>query len=126
VESGRQDRRAGRQQRADTVTQLLMAGRTTAFWDAFALQTSSTRTKLTRAGMEAGARMVMHGYLSAVIALHIINDVDLPPTLHDEGFFLDLAGRPRRDRPNGAGRDETPASEVAEPAAAAPAGVPAA
>jgi hypothetical protein len=114
VESGRQSERAARQERANTVTQMLLAGRSTAFWDGFALQTSSTPTKLTRAGLEPGARMVMHGYLSAIVALHIVNDVPLPKTVHDEGFFLDLAGRSVRDRPNTTNTGDAPTVEAAK------------
>ena len=63
------------------------------YWIEFAQQTSSAKTKLTRAGVESGARMMLHGYLSTIIALHVIQDIDLPEIVHDEGYFLDLAGR---------------------------------
>jgi predicted acylesterase/phospholipase RssA len=63
------------------------------YWIEFARQTSSTPTKLTRAGLESGARMMLHGYLSTVVALHIVHGAELPKEVKDEGYFLDLAGR---------------------------------
>jgi hypothetical protein len=70
-----------------------LGSRGEAYWIEFAQQTSSTKTKLTRAGVESGARMMLHGYLSTIIALHVIQGIDLPEVVHDEGYFLDLAGR---------------------------------
>lgn len=63
------------------------------FWTLFARQTSTTQTKLTKAGVEPGARLMLHGYLSALVELNIVDNVPLPEVIHDEGYFLDLAGR---------------------------------
>lgn len=64
------------------------------FWIEFARQTSGTPTKLTRAGLESGARMIFHGYLSTLVVMHILHGVELTPEqMKDEGYFLDLAGR---------------------------------
>jgi predicted acylesterase/phospholipase RssA len=68
------------------------------YWYAFARQTSGTPTKLTKAGMESGARMMLHGYLSTLVVLNIVDDVKIPDVVRDEGYFLDLAGRAPRDR----------------------------
>jgi predicted acylesterase/phospholipase RssA len=70
-----------------------LVGRGEPYWIEFARQTSSTPTKLTRAGLESGARMMLHGYLSTVVALHIVHGAELPKEIKDEGYFLDLAGR---------------------------------
>jgi predicted acylesterase/phospholipase RssA len=71
----------------------LFATRDEVYWLAFARQTSETPTTLSRVGLEAGARMVMHGYLSAIVAMHVLMDVPLPAQIHDEGYFLDICGR---------------------------------
>jgi predicted acylesterase/phospholipase RssA len=63
-------------------------------WTKFAQQTSSTRTKLSKAGLNTGARILWHGYLSTLVAVHSLWDVPLPPQILGEGYFLDLAGRP--------------------------------
>jgi predicted acylesterase/phospholipase RssA len=76
-----------------------------AYWIEFARQTSSTKTKLTRAGLESGARIMLHGYLSAVVVAHVLLGARLPD-LKDEGYFLELAGR---------GRCEQPATSPEEP-----------
>ena len=68
------------------------------YWYAFARQTSGTRTRLTKTGLESGARMMLHGYLSTLVVLNIIDDVKLPDVVRDEGYFLDLAGRASRDQ----------------------------
>ena len=81
-----------RKARAQRVVKWL-SHRPESFWIEFARQTSSTPTKLTRAGLESGARMIFHGYLSAVIQMHVVHGVDLPADVKDEGYFLDLAGR---------------------------------
>jgi predicted acylesterase/phospholipase RssA len=94
-----------------------------AYWIEFARQTSSTKTKLTSAGMESGARMMLHGYLSTIIALHVIQGLELPEVIRDEGYFLDLAGRsPTR---SASPKDEPPAAAVepVEPAETADASV---
>jgi predicted acylesterase/phospholipase RssA len=82
-------------ERASLIEQLL--GRLPeSYWIEFARQTSTTKTKLTRAGLEPGARMMLHGYLSTVVAMHVLHGVPFPEHLRDEGFFLDLAGRRTR------------------------------
>jgi predicted acylesterase/phospholipase RssA len=63
------------------------------YWAEFARHTSSTPTKLTKAGLETGARILWHGYLSTLVALHSLWDVELPRILGEE-YFLDMAGRP--------------------------------
>jgi predicted acylesterase/phospholipase RssA len=78
--------------RARDVAERLVA-RGEPYWIEFARQTSSTPTKLTRAGLESGARMMLHGYLSTIVALHIVHGAELPKEIKDEGYFLDLAGR---------------------------------
>jgi hypothetical protein len=75
----------------------LLGRRGEAYWIEFARQTSSTKTKLTRAGLESGARMMLHGYLSAVVVTHVLLDAPLPE-LKDEGYFLELAGRSKGDQ----------------------------
>ena len=85
------------------------------YWVEFANQTSKTPTKLTRAGVDEGARMMLHGYLSCLVAFHVIEDVALPRRLLGPGDFLDLAGRKRKttdpDRKPGA---NAPAENGAE------------
>jgi predicted acylesterase/phospholipase RssA len=63
------------------------------YWTEFARHTSSTPTKLTKAGLETGARILWHGYLSTLVALHSLWGVPSPTILGEE-HFLDLAGRP--------------------------------
>jgi predicted acylesterase/phospholipase RssA len=87
---------AEQQARARTIADKLET-RGEAFWLGFARQTSATKTKLTRAGLESGARMIMHGYLSTIVAMHVIRGVPLPDRVCDEGYFLDLCGRRPRD-----------------------------
>jgi predicted acylesterase/phospholipase RssA len=62
------------------------------YWTDFARHTSSTPTKLTKAGLETGARILWHGYLSTVVTLHSLWGVPLPSLLGEE-YFLDMAGR---------------------------------
>jgi hypothetical protein len=38
--------------------------------------------------------MMLHGYLSTIVMMHVTQGVDLPEEIKDEGYFLDLAGRP--------------------------------
>jgi hypothetical protein len=40
---------------------------------------------------------MLHGYLSTLVVLNIVDDVKLPDVVRDEGYFLDLAGRAPRD-----------------------------
>jgi hypothetical protein len=63
------------------------------YWTDFARHTSSTPTKLTKAGLETGARILWHGYLSTLVTLHSLWGVPLPKILGEE-YFLDMAGRP--------------------------------
>jgi predicted acylesterase/phospholipase RssA len=63
------------------------------YWTDFARHTSSTPTKLTKAGLETGARILWHGYLSTLVTLHSLWGVPLPKLLGEE-YFLDMAGRP--------------------------------
>lgn len=84
-------------ERATEVLRLLLSNRDDGYWADFARQTSRTRTKLTRTGVDSGARMLMHGYLSTVAALSITEDLPLPDQLLDEGWFLDLAGRNKNE-----------------------------
>jgi predicted acylesterase/phospholipase RssA len=104
---------AGQQVRADAALTTLKS-RSESYWQRFARQTSANKTKLTRAGLESGARMVMHGYLSTIVAMHVIRNAPLPAEICDEGYFLDLCGRRPREPENA---DNDPAKEeTAEPA----------
>jgi hypothetical protein len=90
---------AGQLTRAASVVDKLET-RGESYWLGFARQTSATKTKLTRAGLDSGARMIMHGYLSTIVAMHVLRGVPLPDRVCDEGYFLDLCGRRPRDPQN--------------------------
>jgi hypothetical protein len=97
------------QKRAAAVRAML-SDRDEGYWLAFARQTSEAPTTLSRMGLESGARMVMHGYLSAVVAMHVLLGAPLPAPVRSEGYFLDICGRePRKVA------DEPPASTAATP-----------
>ena len=105
--------------RAATAAQLL--GRLAeSYWIDFARQTSATKTALTRAGLEPGARLMLHGYLSTVVAMYVLHGVPFPDPVRDEGYFLDLAGR-RVAKPNSdkatAGKQDGPSDSESEEAA---------
>lgn len=100
--------------RAETMRATL-AERDERYWLAFARQTSEAPTTLSRMGLESGARMVMHGYLSAVVAMHVLLDAPLPDQVRSEGYFLDICGRdPRKvetsPEPSADGTEPTPAA----------------
>jgi predicted acylesterase/phospholipase RssA len=61
------------------------------FWDDFSQDTASTPTKLSSTKRRRGVRLVLHGYLSALVLLYIKFGVTLPEHLRDEGDFLALA-----------------------------------
>jgi predicted acylesterase/phospholipase RssA len=83
--------------RARALTLRLGSGPGEQYWLDFARQTSNTKTKLTRAGVESGARMLMHGYLSCLVAFHVLEGASLPDHILGEDYFLKLAGRERID-----------------------------
>ncbi len=112
----------GLEDRADKVLSRL-SSRSPEYWVDFARQTSSTETKLTRTGIEAGARLMLHGYLACTILLYVVEGIQLPSKFLDEGDFLDLAGRTptSHEAPTGpidpAGQTESdpPVAEATEP-----------
>jgi predicted acylesterase/phospholipase RssA len=69
------------------------------YWTDFARHTSSTPTKLTKAGLETGARILWHGYLSTLVTLHSLWEVPLPKIILGEEYFLAMAGRPSHSTP---------------------------
>jgi predicted acylesterase/phospholipase RssA len=79
-----------RHERAELLVKFL-GRRDEMYWSEFVRQTASTPTKLTRAGVEPGARMMLHGYLSLLVVLHVADAILLPERLKDEGYFLALA-----------------------------------
>ena len=102
-----------------------MKTRSELYWRTFARQTSANKTKLTRAGLESGARMVMHGYLSAIVAMYVLRDARLPEELCDEGYFLDLCGRAheKEKADDASAQGESDQGESAETDEPAPDGV---
>ena len=98
--------------RARALASRLGSGPGEQYWLDFARQTSNTKTKLTRAGVESGARMLMHGYLSCLVAFHVLEGVSLPDHVLGESHFLELAGR-RSVEP--AAATKAAASEVVAP-----------
>jgi predicted acylesterase/phospholipase RssA len=89
------DRDPDLRSRAGRVKEILEGARDEPYWIEFARHTSSTRTKLTKAGLENGARIIWHGYLSTIVSLHSLWKVPLPSVVLDEGYFLDMGGRPK-------------------------------
>lgn len=82
------------------------------YWLAFARQTSEAPTTLSRMGLESGARMVMHGYLSTIVAMHVLLDAPLPAQVRSEGYFLDVCGRKPAESKAGTGGDSATEAEA--------------
>lgn len=58
------------------------------FWEDFSQDNASTPTKLSKTELRRGVRLVLHGYLSTLVLLHIRFGAKLPEQLRDEGDFL--------------------------------------
>jgi predicted acylesterase/phospholipase RssA len=83
----------------------LFSDREEQFWADFVQETAGTRTKLTSAGPREGARLMLHGYLSSLVLLHVRFGAPLPEPIRGEQYFLTLVRRP-----------STPSSAVKQPA----------
>ena len=71
-----------------------LKGRTDQFWADFRADTAGTKTKLSRAGRRTGARLMLHGYLSSLVLLHVRFGAELPKLIRGEEYFLSLVRRP--------------------------------
>ena len=71
----------------------LFEGRGDAFWKRLIEETSGTATKLSKVGERSSARLMLHGYLSAVVLAHLRFGEGLPPTVRGEEFFLKLVDK---------------------------------
>jgi hypothetical protein len=85
--------------RSDDIRDRLRSAWGERYWTDFARHTSSTPTKLTKAGQETGARILWHGYLSTLVTLHSLWGVPLPKIIWGEEHFLEMAGRPSNPTP---------------------------
>lgn len=63
------------------------------FWDNFSHETAGMKTKLTGAGNRQGARLMLHGYLSSLVLLHVRFKAKLPEQIRGEEYFLSLVSR---------------------------------
>lgn len=71
-----------------------LEGRTDQFWADFSRDTAGTKTKLSQAGRRTGARLMLHGYLSSLVLLHVRFGAELPELIRGEEYFLSLVRRP--------------------------------
>ena len=64
-------------------------------WRDFSQRTSTTRTKLSRAGVDTAARLMWHGYLSGLVLLDVVYGWPMPEPgdVKGEHYYLELAGR---------------------------------
>jgi predicted acylesterase/phospholipase RssA len=62
------------------------------YWIQFARQTAGTKTKLSKAGRDVATRLMLHGYLSALVLMHSVYAVDIDK-IRGEEYFLQLTGR---------------------------------
>ena len=62
------------------------------FWPDFVYETSRFKTKLTRVGPETAARIVQHGYLSALVQLHCLHGLGRAELLGEEYFLRLVTG----------------------------------
>jgi predicted acylesterase/phospholipase RssA len=77
-----------------------LEGRTDQFWADFSRDTAGTETKLSRAGRRTGARLMLHGYLSSLVLLHVRFGAELPELIRGEEYFLSLVRRPGAAAPS--------------------------
>jgi len=78
--------------RARTLAERFLEEWPRTFWEDFSRDTASTRTKLSRAKIRRAARLMLHGYLSSLVLLHVRFGVALPERLRSEGDFFSLVG----------------------------------
>jgi predicted acylesterase/phospholipase RssA len=71
----------------------LFEGRGDEFWKRLIEETSGTATKLSKVGERSSARLMLHGYLSAVVLAHLRFGGGLPSTVRGEEFFLKLVDK---------------------------------
>lgn len=89
-------RRLGREmdgeaaERAQALSEKLETKRSGRFWQDFSRETAGTKTKLTPAGRRTGARLMLHGYLSCLVLIHVLFGAELPESLRGEEYFLRL------------------------------------
>ena len=60
------------------------------FWEAYKKDTAGIATKLTKARLRPGVRLMFQGYLSSLVVAHVMFDAPLPERFRDEGDLLDL------------------------------------
>jgi hypothetical protein len=96
---GDQKKKSDQKKRSDDIRDKLNSAWDERYWTDFARHTSSTPTKLTKAGLETGARILWHGYLSTLVTLHSLWGVPLPKIILGEEYFLEMAGRRSHSAP---------------------------
>lgn len=77
-------------ERARALSDKLETKRSERFWQDFSRETAGTKTKLTPAGRRTGARLMLHGYLSCIVLMHVLFGAKLPDPLRGEEYFLRL------------------------------------
>ena len=60
------------------------------FWEDYKKDTAGTATKLSKARLRPGVRLMFQGYLSSLVVAHVMFDAPLPERFWDEGDLLDL------------------------------------
>jgi len=84
--------------RAQNIERLL-AGKTEDFWRDFRSETAGTKTKLSRAGPREAVRLMLHGYLSSLVLLHVRFGAPLPDTIRGEHYFMSLVRQTEDEKP---------------------------
>lgn len=64
-----------------------LARQSDSYWADLVRHTSRTKTALSPVGIEAGARLMLHGYLSTLAVLHVLFDAEFK-NIKGERYFL--------------------------------------